>query len=80
MTYETIKLIYLHFAYVSECRDLAYFLWIIIIENLAFIYIAYTGAKAILGRNSDKIKKYLIQLIIFILIRVVTYFFMNMNM
>ena len=53
MLYETIKLVYLHFAYSGECKDYARLLWIIIVENLIFAAIGYKGATSIVGRDSE---------------------------
>ena len=80
MIYDTLKLIYLHFAYSAECKDLANLLWLVIIENIAFILVAYYGANAIIGRSSLRIKNFMAYLIIFIIIRILTFYYMNHNM
>ena len=80
MSYDTLKLIYLHYAYAAECKDYANLLWLVIFENIAFIIIAYYGAMAIISRTSTKIKNYIAYLIIFIVVRILTFYYMNHNM
>ncbi len=77
MLYESIKLVYLHFAYIDQCKDYAYLLWVDIAENLIFAIIGYLGSKAIVSRVSESITTYLRCLVGFIIVRVVTYYFMN---
>ena len=52
MSYESLKLLYLHFAYSDYCKDYTNLLWLIIMENMFFLCIASYGAKVILSRSS----------------------------
>jgi len=80
MLYETIKLIYLHFAYLDECKDYSRLLLVVIIENLIWVIISYQGAKTIVNRKSSAIKSYLKWLIAILILRIATYFYMYRNM
>ena len=80
MLYESIKLGYLHFAYEDECSDYARLLIIVVIENILWMVIAIYGANSVVSRDSRKIRSFLRWLLLFLVLRIATYMYMNYYM
>eukprot|EP01017_Pseudomicrothorax_dubius_P033851 TRINITY_DN4581_c0_g1_i3.p1 TRINITY_DN4581_c0_g1~~TRINITY_DN4581_c0_g1_i3.p1 ORF type:complete len:190 (+),score=30.58 TRINITY_DN4581_c0_g1_i3:77-646(+) len=73
LSYESLKLLYLHYAYRSECEDFSYLILAIIFNNILWIVWSFYAIKAIDSRSSETVGKYFLYIVIITLLRIATY-------